>query len=128
MKRRIAVAASTLCSVGLLAAAAAPASAAAPKGNGLVDFGTVTCEGIGEVSVFGPRGELADTSFTTTGLHVVILSIDVAGTDSEGNPFAFSKAYGQKAGLTPFTCTQHFEEAGEGSGDITAVVALVPPQ
>lgn len=126
MKRIFALSASALCSVALLAVAAAPASAA-PSGGGLVDFGTVTCEGFGEVSIFGPSGELADTAFATTGQHVVLLSIDVTGTDPFGNPIDFSKTYGQKAGLTAFTCTQHFEEGG-ASGDITAVVAVVPPQ
>ena len=113
MKRRIALG---LCSAALLAVAAAPASAAAPKGNGLVEFGTFTCEGIGEVSVFGPRGNGA-TAFTTTGQHVVLLSLEITGTEP------FSKTYGQRSGLTPITCTQQFE-----GGDATAVVALVPPQ
>ena len=120
MKRRIALA-GALCSVALLAVAAAPASAA-PKGNGLVDFGTFTCEGVGEVSVFGPRGNGA-TAFTKTGQHVVLLSLEITGTDPEGNPIDFSKTFGQKSGLTPFTCTQQFE-----GGDATAVVAIVPPQ
>jgi hypothetical protein len=113
MKRRIA---GVLCSAALLAVAAAPASAAVPKGNGLVDFGTFTCEGIGEVSVFGPGGNAA-TAFATSGQHVVVLSLEITG------PQPFSKTYGQRSGLTPITCTQDF-----GVGDATAVVALVPPQ
>jgi len=121
MKSRIALA-SALCSAVLLAVAAVPASAAAPKGNGLVDFGTFTCEGIGEVSVFGPRGNGA-TAFTTAGQHVVLLSLEITGTDPEGNPIDFSKTFGQKSALTPITCTQPFE-----GGNSTAVVALVPPQ
>ena len=51
-------------------AAAAPDSANVPKGQGLVDFGVFNCEGIGEVSVFGPRGPKAASSFATTGEHV----------------------------------------------------------
>jgi len=128
MKRWIALASATVCSIALIAVAAAPASAQVPGGKGLEDFGTVTCEGIGEVSVFGPRGELADTAFTSTGQHVVLTNIDVTFTDLEGTVFTFAKSYGEKAGLTTFTCTQHFEDPGEGSGDITATVALVPPQ
>jgi len=128
MKRRIALASATACSIALIAVAAAPASAQVPGGKGLVDFGTVTCEGIGEFSVFGPRGELADTSWTTTGLQVVLTTIDGTFTGADGTVETFSKSYGQKAGLTTFTCTQHFEEPGEGSGDITATVALVPPR
>jgi hypothetical protein len=125
MRRWIAVVSMTL---GVLAMAAGPASANVPKGKGLVDFGVVTCEGIGEVSVFGPRGEGAATAFASTGQHVVLQAFDATFTDNEGNVFSFSKSFGQKAGLTTFTCTQHFEEPGEGTGDITAVVAIVPPR
>lgn len=124
MKRLIIVAATA---VGLLAFAAAPAGANLPQGKGLVSFGTVSCEGIGDVDVFGPRGEGAATAFTTTGQHVALQMFTVTFTDTEGNVFSFSKSFGTKAGLTTFTCTQHFEEPGEGTGDITAVVALVPP-
>jgi hypothetical protein len=114
MKRRN-VLAGALCSAALLAVAAAPASAA-PKGNGLVDFGSFTCEGLGEVSVFGPRGNAA-TAFTTTGQHALLLSLEIEGSEP------FSKTYGKRSGLTPITCTQQFE-----GGEATAVVALVPPQ
>jgi len=38
----------------------------------------------------------------------------------------FSKSYGAKAGLTPVVCKQHFE-SDQGTGDITAVVGVVPP-
>lgn len=113
--------------VGLFALAAAPAGANLPQGQGLESFGTVSCEGIGDVDVFGPRGEGAATAFTTTGQHVVLQTFTATFTDTEGNVFTFSKSFGTKAGLTTFTCTQHFEEPEEGSGDITAVVALVPP-
>jgi|SRR5215211_3663854 hypothetical protein len=128
MRRRISQAGAMLFAVVLIAVAAAPASAQVPGGQGLVSFGTVTCEGLGEVTAFGPRGQFADTAFTTTGQHVVQTNIDITFTDVEGNVDTFSKSYGQKAGLTTFTCTQHFEEPGEGTGDITVTVALVPPQ
>src|SRR5918994_2109834 len=124
MKRKMALAASSLCAVALLAAAATPAPAAAPPGKGLVEFGTFTCEGLGEVSVFGPRGPKAASSFATTGEHVVLLSLEITGTDPvTGEPIDFSKTYGTGAGLTPVTCTQDFD-----GGSATAVVALVPPQ
>lgn len=125
MRRWIAVASITL---GTLALAAGPASANVPGGKGLEEFGVVSCEGIGDVSVFGPRGEGAATAFATTGQHVVLQSFDATFTDTEGHVFTFSKSFGQKAGLTTFTCTQHFEEPGEGTGDITAIVAIVPPR
>jgi hypothetical protein len=128
MKRRIALASTVLCTIAVFAVAAVPAWARVPGGQGLVSFGTVSCAGLGDVEVFGPRGELASTAFAETGEHVVLLEFNVTITDVHGNVETFSKSYGQKAGLTPFTCTQHFEEPGEATGDITATVALVPPQ
>jgi CubicO group peptidase (beta-lactamase class C family) len=118
MRRRLAAAMSALCIAGLLAVAAAPASANAPQGKGLVSLGTFSCEGFGDVSVFAPRGAGAATAFTTTGQHVVVLSVDV----SQNGQTVFSKTYGKKAGLTPVNCSQH-----AGTLDISAVVALVPP-
>jgi hypothetical protein len=126
MRRKMALAASSLCAVALLAAAVSPASAA-PQGNGLVEFGTFTCEGLGDVDVFGPRGPKAASTFATTGQHVVLFSLEITGTDGEGNPIDFSKTYGKRSGLTAFTCTQHFED-GQANVDITAVVGLVPPE
>jgi hypothetical protein len=112
----------------MLALTALPAGANVPQGQGLVSFGEVQCEGLGTVSVFGPRGEGAATAFATTGQHVVLQSFDATFTDTEGHVFTFSRTFGTKAGLTTFVCTQHFEEPGEGTGDITAIVAIVPPQ
>lgn len=125
MKRSIVVGALGLT---MLALTALPAGAKVPRGQGLVSFGEVQCEGLGTVSVFGPRGEGAATAFATTGEHIVLQSFDATFTDTEGHVFTFSKTFGTKAGLTTFTCTQHFEEPGEGTGDITAIVAIVPPQ
>jgi hypothetical protein len=127
MKRTSAFAVSSLCAVALLTAAATPVSAATPPGEGLVEFGTFNCEGVGEVSFFGPRGFKADTVFTTTGQHVVLISLELTGTDFDGTPVDFSKTYGQKSALTTFTCTQHVED-GLANLDITSVVAFVPPQ
>lgn len=117
MKRTIARAVSSVCAVVLLAAAASPASAAAPPGQGLVEFGTFKCEGLGEVELFGARGFKASSVFTTTSQHLTLISLDISGA------FEFSKTYGQKSGLTTFTCTQ-----SEGGVDITSVVGLVPPK
>lgn len=125
MKRWIVVGALGLT---MLALTALPAGAKVPQGQGLVSFGEVQCEGLGTVSVFGPRGEGAATAFATTGEHVVLQSFEATFTDTDGHVFMFSKTFGTKAGLTTFTCTQHFEEPGEGTGDITAIVAIVPPQ
>jgi hypothetical protein len=114
--------------VTMLALTALPAGAKVPQGQGLISFGEVQCEGLGTVSVFGPRGEGAATAFATTGQHVVLQSFEATFTDTEGHVFTFSKTFGTKAGLTTFTCTQHFEDPEEGTGDITAIVAIVPPQ
>ena len=113
--------------VGLFALAAAPAGANVPQGQGLISFGTVSCEGIGDVDVFGPSGQGAATAFTTSGQQVVVQMFTQTFVDTEGNLFFFSKTFGVKSGLTTFTCTQHVEAPGEGTSDITAVVALVPP-
>ncbi len=126
MKRRIALAASTLGSVALLAVAAAPASAASPPGQGLFDYGTFTCEGIGDISILAPRAGEAAAGFTSAGETVITVSLSGTAT-VDGETFSFSKSYGVKAGLESFTCTQHFEEDGFVS-DLTVVVAVVPPQ
>jgi hypothetical protein len=124
MKRWIIVA----LALALLLLGAAPAWAHLPPGQGLVSFGPVSCEGLGTVEVFGPRGEGAATGFAETGEHVVVKSLSGTFTDLQGNVFSFTKSFGAKAGLTTFTCTQHIEEPGEGTGDLTVVVATVPPQ
>ena len=129
MRRRIrVVAASLMVAAGLITAVAAPASAAGPPpGQGLVHFGPYQCEGLGEVQLFGPRGFKAASSFTETGEHLNLLSLEVVGTDVDGNHFDVSKTYGQKSGLTTFTCTQHFED-GQAISDATVIVGLVPPK
>jgi hypothetical protein len=129
MRRTIARGAPLLCAVALLAAAATPALAGeAPTGKGLATFGTYTCEGLGEVDLVGPSGEKAASVYTTTGQHLNLLSLEISGT-FEGNPIDVSKTYGQKSGLTTFTCTQHFEDENDQAIiDVTLVVGLVPPQ
>jgi|SRR4029450_12930432 hypothetical protein len=117
-----------LCAVTLLAVAATSASAAGPPpGQGLATFGTFTCGGgLGEVDLVGPSGDNAASVYTTTGEHLNLLSLEITGT-FEGNPVDISKIYGQKSGLTTFTCTQHFEE-DQNVIDVTLVVGLVPPE
>ena len=130
MKRRIRIAAASLMvAVGLIAAVVVPASAAGPPpGQGLVQFGPYECEGgVGVVDLFGPRGFKASTVFVPSGQHLSLLSLEITGTDVDGNPFHSSKTYGQKSGLTTFACTQHFED-GQATSDTTLVVGLVPPK
>lgn len=117
-----------LCAVTLLAVAATSASAAGPPpGQGLATFGTFTCGGgLGEVDLVGPSGDKAASVYTTTGEHLNLFSLEISGT-FDGNPVDISKTYGQKSGLTTFTCTQHFEE-DQNVIDVTLVVGLVPPE
>ena len=127
MQRTIARGALCLGVVALLAAAATPASAAGtPPGKGLATFGTYTCGGgLGEVDLVGPSGDKAAAVYTTTGEHLNLLSLQISGM-FDGQPFGFSKIYGQKSGLTTFTCTQHFE-GDNALVDVRLVVGLVPP-
>ena len=127
--RRIRIAAASMAvAAGLIAAVAAPASAAGlPPGQGLVSFGTWNCDGLGDVELVGPRGEKAASGYiTATGEHLISFSLDVHGT-FEGELVDFSKTYGQKSALTPFTCTVH-EVDVDTDITTTLVVGLVPPQ
>ncbi|HET8952752.1 MAG TPA: hypothetical protein VFN44_19655 [Solirubrobacteraceae bacterium] len=104
------------------------AGADIPGGNGLVSFGTFQCGALGDVEVTGPRPPQVPAGFTDTGQKFVMLSLTVAFTSTSGDTNVITKAWGTKAGLATVTCTQHFEEPGEGSGDATAVIAVVPPR
>jgi hypothetical protein len=83
---------------------------------------------LGEVEVFGAPAPEASTFYLIIpeepGLHVVATQFEVA-VDGE---VVFSKSFGEKAGLTTFTCTQPFENPDEGTGVLTLTVAVVPPQ
>jgi hypothetical protein len=123
MRRTVAVLTGVLAAL----AAAVPANANLPNGKGLVDAGPFSCSGsLGEIEVLTPPGNQSATGFTTTGGHAVLFSLTVTGTDPAGNLISFSKSYGTKAGLTPETCTQHFDNPQMGVGDVTAVVGVVP--
>ena len=122
MRRIRIAAASMVVAAGLVAAVAAPASAAGPPpGKGLVSFGTWNCDGLGPVELVGPRGDKAASGYTA-GMHEISFSLDVHGI-FEGETIDFSKTYGQKSALTPFTCT-----FVDGDVTTTLVVGLVPPQ
>jgi hypothetical protein len=125
MKRRILLATIGL---GLLSAAlAAPAGANLPNGKGLTEPFAIECGSLGTVLVVAPKGDNADAGFTTTGQHLNVVSITGTFNGPDG-PFTFTKNYGKKTGLkNTVTCTAHFED-GDGTGDITVVVATVPPK
>jgi hypothetical protein len=124
MKRSVAI---LVVALGLVALTAAPAGANVPQGQGLESFGEIQCEGLGTLEIFGPRAEGAPTAFAVTGEHLLAQSFSVEFTDVEGNTFTFFKSYGTKAGMSTFTCTQSFEEPGEGSGVVTIVGSVIPP-
>jgi hypothetical protein len=128
MRRRIALASATLSAVALIAVAAGPASASVPGGQGLESFGFADCGSLGQVEVFGAPALQASTFYLIIpeepGLHAVATRFEVA-FDGE---VVVSKSFGEKAGLTTFTCTQPFEDPDEGAGVLTLTVAVVPPQ
>jgi hypothetical protein len=118
-----------LSTIALIAVIAVPSSAQSPGGGGLVDFGTLACEGIGGASLFGPRGLSANSGHLVIGegvQHVIGTQIDFTFTDLEGNVSTLSQSFGQKAAFTTFTCTQEFEEPG-GSGELTVTLGYVRP-
>jgi hypothetical protein len=131
MQRRITLGRSLLSVFAALAVAAVPAAAQAPGGKGLVDFGTVTCDGIGEASLFGPRGVFANSGYLVVGgeaKHVMLTRLEGTITDLEGNVIdSFSRSFGKKVPYTTFTCTQEFEEPG-ANGELRLTLAFVPPK
>jgi hypothetical protein len=131
MQRRITLGRSLLSVIAVLAVTAVPAAARAPGGKGLVDFGTVTCDGIGEASLLGPRGLSANSGYLVVGgdaKHVMLTQLEGTITDLEGNVIdSFSKSFGAKVPYRTFTCTQEFEEPG-ANGELTVTLAFVPPR
>lgn len=130
MKRLFAAAGTTLSAVIVAAALAMPASAQAPGGGGLVDFGSVTCDGIGEASLVGPRGVFANSGYLVAGedvRHVMLTQLELTVTDAGGNVVSnMSKSFGKKVPYTTFACSQEFEEPG-GTGELTVTLAFIPP-
>ena len=126
MRRIRIAAASMVVAAGFIAAVAAPALAAGPPpGQGLVSFGTWTCDGLGDVELVGPRGDKAASGYIAeTGQHEISFSLDVHGT-FEGESVDFSKTYGQRSALTPVTCIQHVVDV-DTDITLTLVVGLVP--
>ena len=128
MKRWIALASTMLCSVALIVVAAVPASARVPGGQGFESFGFANCGSLGQVEIFGPPADPAPTGYLIIpeepGLHVVATRFELT---LDGD-VVFSKSFGEKAGLTTFTCTQTFEDPDEGSGVFTLTVTVLPPQ
>ena len=127
MTRWIALASTMLCSIAVIVVAAVPASARVPDNPAFESFGAATCEGLGEVEIFGPPAEPAATGYLVfpeePGLHVVATQFEFT-VDGD---VVFSKSFGKKAGLTTFPCTQTFEEDDE-TAVFTVTVAVVPPQ
>jgi hypothetical protein len=118
--------------LAMLAVIALPASANVPPGRGLVSFGEAQCEGLGTVEIFGPRGvgpgaEGTASAWASSGEHLILESITITITDSDGHVTEFSKTYGTKKGLATITCTQHLVEPDGVTIDVTVIAATVPP-
>lgn len=94
---------------------------AAPPGQGLQDPIPVECEGLGSIMVTETRGG-APTAWGN-GTHVVVQSLTVTAPDGT---VVFSARWGNKTGLTTFTCEAVFEENGLVLRAV-AQVAVIPP-
>lgn len=117
-----------MAAVLLVPLSGASALASVPNGGGLVGPSAGDCEELGVVAVIEPPGENDTTAWDiNSGQHVVLQELDATFTASDGQVFTFHKTWGGKAGLETITCTGEFEEDG-GTGQFTAVVAIVPPQ
>ncbi len=127
MRRWIAAASTMVCTIAVVAVAAVPASARVPGGEGLVSFGFPTCEGLGQVELFGPPAAPATSGYLIVpqepGLHVVATRFELA---IEGE-VVFEQNFGEKAGLTTLTCTETFE-GPDGTAVFTLTAAIVPPR
>src|SRR5829696_6793989 len=103
MRRRITLAA-VLSAVALFAVAAVPASARVPGGQGLISFGFPTCEGLGQVELFGPPASQGTSGYLIvtedTSLHVIATRFEFT-VDGE---IVFEQNFGNKAGLNTLTC------------------------
>jgi len=122
MKRWTALASTMLCSIVLIAVAAGSAPARVPGGQGLESFGFANCGSLGQVEIFGPPADPAAVGYLIIpeqpDLHVVATRFEFTDGD-----VVFSKSFGEKAGLTTFTCTQD-----AGTGVFTLTAAVIPPQ
>jgi hypothetical protein len=127
MKRRIALTRTVLCAIAALAVAAVPASARVPGGQGLESFGFPTCEGLGQVELFGPPAGPATSGYLIVtednSLHAIATRFELT---IEGE-VVFEQNFGEKAGLTTLTCTDTFEDP-EGTAVFTLTAAIVPPR
>jgi len=127
MRRRIALVSATLSAVVLIAVAAVPASGQVPGGQGLESFGFPTCEGLGQVELFGPPAFQATSGYLIvtedSSLHAIATRFELT-IDGQ---IVFEQNFGEKAGLTTVTCTDMFEDP-EGTAVFTLTAAIVPPR
>jgi hypothetical protein len=121
-RRWITLVSAMLCSAALIAVAAVPAAAGVPGGQGLGIFGVFDC-GDFDAEVYGaPAVEAANAYLIDTdgnGPHVVATRFEFKSATGE---VFFEKDFGNKAGLTTFTCKQ----TGDFGDVFTLTVAVVP--
>jgi len=127
MRRRITLAGAVLSAIALIAVTAVPASARVPSGQGLESFGFPTCEGLGQVELFGPPAFQATSGYLIvtedSSLHAIATRFELT-IDGQ---IVFEQNFGEKAGLTTVTCTDMFEDP-EGTAVFTLTAAIVPPR
>lgn len=110
----------------LVPLSATSALASVPNGAGLEGPIPLTCEDLGVVAVIDPPGNNDATSWDlNSGAHIVLQQVDATVTTADGQVHTFHKTWGRKTGLDTITCTGEITE-GDATGQLTAVVAIVP--
>jgi hypothetical protein len=112
----------------LLTSALATSAGAVPQGQPFQEPFPVTCVGLGQVMVAEAPGNAPANAWTTSGLHVVLVSLDATFTPTTGEVQTFSKTYGSRAGLeTRYSCIATFVDS-TGTTVVNVVVAQIQPR
>jgi len=127
MRRRVTFAGAILSAVALIAVAAVPASARVPSGQGLISFGFPTCEGLGQVELFGPPAPQGTSGYLIVTEEASLHAIATRFELTLDGQVVFEQNFGEKAGLTTITCTDTFDDP-EGTAVFTLTAAIVPPR
>ena len=99
---------------------------AVPNGQPFQEPFPVTCDVLGEVMIAQAPPSPAN-AWTTSGLHLVLVSLEATFTRTTGPDQTFSKTYGNRAGLaTRDSCVAIFKDA-TGTTVVDVVVAQVQP-
>ena len=111
----------------LVAFAMSGPAGAVPNGKPFQEPFPVTCDVLGEVMVAQVPSAPAN-AWTTSGLHLVLVSLEATFTPTTGPVQTFSKTYGNRAGLaTRYSCVATFEDL-TGTTVVNVVVAQIQPR